>query len=263
MTTSSGTSPRRARTRRGSRISPCPRTDEGKLYVCAIKDVCSNRIVGYSIDARMKTPLAVSALHNAIGLREPAGTLVHSDRGSQFRSNAFVRTLKNNGLIGSTGRVGTCADNAAMKSFFSLLQKNVLDSRRWATQADLHLAIVTWIKDGGSNPLRQRHRVNTEVLHDLLGRHSGLTIPRDAHHMVMELIWVGLGHSSILPGPPSGKPHQISLIRAADPVVLTTACKLGGRKSPFGPNGPMRRTTKPGRSASDCTQAQQGRLSGH
>ena len=59
------------------------RTDEGKLYLCAIKDVYSNRIVGYSIDSRMKASLAVSALHNAIGLREPAGTVVHSDRGSQ------------------------------------------------------------------------------------------------------------------------------------------------------------------------------------
>jgi transposase InsO family protein len=59
----------------------------------------------------MKASLAVSALHNAIALREPAGTFVHSDRGSQFRSNALVRTLKGNGLKGSMGRVGACADN--------------------------------------------------------------------------------------------------------------------------------------------------------
>ena len=61
-------------------------TAEGKLYLCAIKDVYSGRIVGYSIDSRMKASLAVSALRNAIRLREPAGTVVHSDRGSQFRS---------------------------------------------------------------------------------------------------------------------------------------------------------------------------------
>ena len=83
-------------------------TGEGKLYLCAVKDVFSNRIVGYSIDACMQASLAVSALRNAIGLRAPAGTVVHSDRGSQFRSNAFVRTLANNGLIGSMGRVGAC-----------------------------------------------------------------------------------------------------------------------------------------------------------
>jgi putative transposase len=120
--------------------------DEGKLYLCAIKDVYSNRIVGYSIDSRMKASLAVSALHNAIALRDPEGTVVHSDRGSQFRSNAFVRTLKGNGLKGSMGRAGACADNAAMESFFSLLQKNVLDRQRWSTRADLRLAIVTWIE---------------------------------------------------------------------------------------------------------------------
>lgn len=59
------------------------RTDEGKLCVCAIKDLYSNRIVGYAIDERMKAPLAVRALRNAINLRDPQGTIVHSDRGSQ------------------------------------------------------------------------------------------------------------------------------------------------------------------------------------
>jgi putative transposase len=132
------------------------RTDEGKLYLCAIKDVYSNRIVGYSIDSRMKASLAVSALHNAIALRDPDGTVIHSDRGSQFRSNAFVWTLKGNGLTGSMGRVGACADNAAMESFFSLLQKNVLDRQRWATRADLRLAIVTWIEKTYHRKRRQR-----------------------------------------------------------------------------------------------------------
>jgi putative transposase len=69
------------------------RTDEGKLYLCAIKDVFSNRIVGYSIDHRMKASLATSALRNALGLRSPRGTVVHSDRGSQFRSGKYVRLL--------------------------------------------------------------------------------------------------------------------------------------------------------------------------
>lgn len=69
------------------------RTDEGKLYLCAIKDVSSNRIVGYSIDSRMKASLAVSALHNAIALREPVGTVVHSDRGSQGVFNRSKQQL--------------------------------------------------------------------------------------------------------------------------------------------------------------------------
>ncbi len=89
-------------------------TAEGKLYVCAIKDCYSSRIVGCSIDSRMKASLAVSALRNAITLRNPTGTVVHSDRGSQFRSNKFVNALHQNGPTGSMGRVGACGDNAAM-----------------------------------------------------------------------------------------------------------------------------------------------------
>ena len=109
-------------------------TGEGKLYLCAIKDVFSNRIVGYSIDDRMTaSSLSAPCVANAVGPR-PVARGGHSDRGSQFRSNAYVRAFANNGLLGSMGRVGACGDNAAMESFFSLLQKNVLNRRRWATR---------------------------------------------------------------------------------------------------------------------------------
>jgi putative transposase len=122
------------------------RTDEGKLYVCSIEDAFSGRIVGYSIGERMTSELAVSSLRNAIALRGPAGTIVHADRGSQFRSTAFVRVLKNNGLRGSMGRVASAGDNAKMESFHSLLQNNVLDTRRWVTREELRAAIVEWIE---------------------------------------------------------------------------------------------------------------------
>ena len=122
-------------------------TAEGKLYLCAVKDACSNRIVGYSIDSRMKSRLAVAALVSAIARRGVvAGCIVHSDRGSQFRSRKFVRALNRHGLVGSMGRVGAAGDNAAMESFFALLQNNVLDRRRWATHEELRIAIVTWIE---------------------------------------------------------------------------------------------------------------------
>jgi transposase InsO family protein len=121
-------------------------TAEGKLYLAAVKDACSNRIVGYSMSQRMTSQLAVDALVNACSLRRPTGTTVHSDRGSQFRSHDFVRTLHKHGLNGSMGRVGACADNAAMESFFSLLQKNVLNRRRWQTREQLRLAIIIWIE---------------------------------------------------------------------------------------------------------------------
>lgn len=122
-------------------------TGEGKLYLCAVQDACSKRIVGYSIDARMTSRLAVDALRNAVTARgRLAATVVHSDRGSQFRSHAYQRELRGARLRGSMGRIGTCADNAAMESFFSLLQKNVLNRRRWTTRTELRLAIVTWIE---------------------------------------------------------------------------------------------------------------------
>ncbi len=137
------------------------RTGEGKLYLCAIKDAFSNRIVGYSIDSRMKSRLAVAALNNAVARRgDAAGCVVHSDRGSQFRSRKFVKTLNRQGLVGSMGRVGAAGDNAAMESFFSLLQKNVLDRRSWSTREELRIAIVRWIE-------RTYHRRRRQ---DALGR---------------------------------------------------------------------------------------------
>lgn len=127
------------------------RTSEGKLYLCAVKDAYSNRIVGYSISDRMKSRLAVDALASAVARRrvedaDVAGCIVHSDRGSQFRSRKFVHALKRNDLVGSMGRVGAAGDNAAMESFFALLQKNVLNRRTWTTREELRIAIVTWIE---------------------------------------------------------------------------------------------------------------------
>ncbi|MGO2112420.1 MAG: IS3 family transposase, partial [Pseudoclavibacter sp.] len=120
---------------------------EGKVYLCAVKDVFSGRIVGYSIDSRMKASLAVSAIRNAVAMRGNVnGCIVHSDRGSQFRSRKLRRELSRYNLVGSMGRVASCGDIAAMESFFSLLQKNVLDRRSWATREELRIAIVTWIE---------------------------------------------------------------------------------------------------------------------
>lgn len=81
------------------------RTREGKLYLCAVKDVYSNRIVGYAVDSRMKSRLAVAALNDAVASRgrvsRVAGCVVHSDRGSQFRSRRFQLALKHHGLVAS------------------------------------------------------------------------------------------------------------------------------------------------------------------
>lgn len=132
-------------------------TKEGKLYLCAIKDLWSNRTVGYSIDSHMRASLAVRALENAVHQRGyPTGTVVHSDRGSQFGSKKYRQTLTRYGLQGSMGRVGACGDNAAMESFFALLQKNVLDRQSWNSREELRLAIVSWIEGKYHRKRRQR-----------------------------------------------------------------------------------------------------------
>lgn len=86
-------------------------TGEGKLYLCAIKDVFSNRIVGYSIDSRMKSSLAVAALEQTVARRTLTGAVLsdltcHSDRGSHFRARRFVVALNAHGIRGSMGCVG-------------------------------------------------------------------------------------------------------------------------------------------------------------
>jgi putative transposase len=143
-------------TSKRSAKSPKTPTAEGKLYLWVVKDVYSGRIVGYSMDSRMKSSLAVSALENVV-----RGTPPGSDCGAlgsriPGRSRRFVETLRHHGLTGSMGMVGACADNAVMESLLSLLQKNVLDRQRWLTRQDLRLVIMTWIERTHHRRRRQR-----------------------------------------------------------------------------------------------------------
>jgi len=132
-------------------------TTRGKLYCCCVKDVFSNRIVGYAASDRMTAALATSALRSAIARRQPHGTVVvHSDRGGQFRSRAFQALLRAAGLKGSMGRVASAGDNAAMESFYALLQKNVLDQKRWTSRDELATAIISWIEHTYNRRRRQR-----------------------------------------------------------------------------------------------------------
>jgi putative transposase len=104
----------------------------------------------------MTAALAVSALRAAVARRQPDSVvIVHADRGSQFRARSFRAVLKDAGLQGSMGRVAAAGDNAAMESFWALLQKNVLDRHRWSTREELHYAIVFWIEHT-YNQRRQR-----------------------------------------------------------------------------------------------------------
>ena len=82
--------------------------------------------------------------------------LRRSIESAQFRAKRTQNLLRNNGLVGSMGRSYGAGDNASMESFFSLLQKNVLNTRRWGTRADLRLAMVTWIEMKYNRRRRQR-----------------------------------------------------------------------------------------------------------
>jgi transposase InsO family protein len=99
----------------------------------------------------MTSQLAVDALESAVARRatgggKVAGCKLHSDRGGQFRSRKLQQSLWRHQMIGSMGQVGSAGDNAAMESFFSLLQRNVLDRQKWASREELRVAIVTWIE---------------------------------------------------------------------------------------------------------------------
>lgn len=104
----------------------------------------------------MKAQLAVNALEMAVSHRGHPRVRVHSDRGSQFRSKKFTQALERHDLVGSMGRVGAAGDNAAMESFFSLLQKNVLDRQWWSSRQQLRLAVVTWLEGKYHRKRKQR-----------------------------------------------------------------------------------------------------------
>jgi putative transposase len=132
-------------------------TREGKVYLAAVLDVYARRVVGWSIADHLRAELVVDALEMARWRRRPAPgqTVLHSDRGAQYTSWAFGHRLRAAGLLGSMGRVGSAYDNAMMESFFSTLQRELLDRRTWATRKQLASAIFEWI-EAWYNP-RRRH----------------------------------------------------------------------------------------------------------
>jgi transposase InsO family protein len=136
-------------------------TREGKVYLAAVLDVYGRRIVGWSIADHLRAELVVDALEMARWRRRPTPgqTVLHSDRGSQYTSWAFGHRLRDGGLLGSMGRVGSAYDNAMMESFFSTLQRELLDRRHWTTRKELASAIFEWI-EAWYNPHRRHTSIN-------------------------------------------------------------------------------------------------------
>jgi transposase InsO family protein len=130
-------------------------TREGKVYCAAILDVFSRRIVGWSIADHIRSELVVDALQMATWRRQPdPGAILHSDRGSQYTSWIFGHRLREAGLLGSMGRVASSVDNTMMESFWSTMQRELLDRQHWDTRAELSSAIFEWI-EAFYNPVRR------------------------------------------------------------------------------------------------------------
>ena len=123
-------------------------TAEGKVYLAAVLDGFSRRVIGWSIADHMRSELVVDALQMAVWRRQPLTnhTVAHSDHGSQYTSWAFGRRLRSAGLLGSMGSIGDCFDNAVVESFFGTMQLELLDQRRWESRQQLALAIFEWIE---------------------------------------------------------------------------------------------------------------------
>jgi putative transposase len=130
------------------------RTGEGWIYCAAVVDVFSRRCVGWSIADHLRTELVVDAIDMARWRRRPVGTVVHSDRGTQFTSWLFGTKLREAGLMGSMGKVASAYDNALMESFFGSMQIELLDRSSWETRAELAGAMFEWI-EAFYNPTRR------------------------------------------------------------------------------------------------------------
>jgi len=121
-------------------------TWEGFLYLAAILDVFSRRVVGWAIADEMPAELALEALEMAVRERRPSPGLVHhSDRGSQYASLAHRRALKSCGMICSMSRKGDCWDNAMAESFFATLKRELISRESWPTKARAKAAIEDYI----------------------------------------------------------------------------------------------------------------------
>lgn len=138
------------------------RTREGKVYCAVVLDVFSRRVVGWSIDSTATASLVTSALGMAIDQRQPVegATVIHSDQGTQFTSWAFTQRAIDSGLLPSMGSIGDCYDNAVIESFWSRMQVELLNTRRWKTRVELATAIFEYL----------------EIWHNRQRRHSSLSM---------------------------------------------------------------------------------------
>lgn len=122
-------------------------TDEGFLYLAGVLDLCSRRIVGWSMAEHLRAGLVIDALAMATSRRRPAPGLVHhSDRGVQYCCRENRAALEAWGMIASMSRAGDCYDNAPAESFWATLKKELMSDRTFATRAEARAAIFEYIE---------------------------------------------------------------------------------------------------------------------
>ena len=127
----------------------------GFLYLAVVLDAFSRRIVGWSMATSLHTQVVLDALDMALWQRRPSGVIHHSDQGSQYTSIEFGKRCREAGVRPSMGSVGDAYDNAMAESFFATLECELLDRRRFKTQAEARMAVFEFI-EGFYNP-RRRH----------------------------------------------------------------------------------------------------------
>jgi putative transposase len=137
-------------------------TAAGFLYLAVVLDVWSRKIVGWAMANHLRAELVLDALDMAIGQRRPTDVIHHSDQGRQYTSLAFGKRCREAGARPSMGSVGDAYDNAMCESFFASLECELLDRRRFASQAEARMAVFSHI-EAWYNPAR---------LHSALGYRS-------------------------------------------------------------------------------------------
>jgi putative transposase len=137
----------------------------GFFYLAVVLDAWSRKIVGWSMANHLRAESVIDALEMAIGQRQPGDVMHHSDQGSQYTSLAFGKRCQEAGVRPSMGSVGDAYDNAMCESFFATLECELLDRRRFTSQAEARMACFSFI-EGWYNPVR---------LHSTLGNRSPIT----------------------------------------------------------------------------------------
>jgi putative transposase len=122
-------------------------TDQGWLYLAGVIDLCSRRIVGWSMAEHMRVELVSDALSMALARRTPGrGLLHHSDRGVQYASEDYRKLLDDHGMARSMSNKGDCWDNAVMESFWSTLKTELVNHECYATHAQARQSIFEYIE---------------------------------------------------------------------------------------------------------------------